>query len=101
MRYFAPVTFPKIAAAVLTAAFFVLGAAAVAFGQEVSPSPAPPSSAWDNLPGGVLLLLPIAIGGAAYVSRRLAGPPDAEQQPRRVGAVSRALSRDTSGEEAT
>jgi hypothetical protein len=45
------------------------------------------------MPGAVLLLIPIAIGGAIYLSYKLGRPDPDESRPRREGAVSRALAR--------
>ena len=58
-------------------------------------SPAPDDTGPDifgNMPGAVILLVPIVLGGAWYVSRRL-GPQTDDESTRREGAVSRTLAR--------
>lgn len=73
------------------AACVVLLLPAVALAQ----SPAPDDGGADvfgNMPGAVVLLVPIVIGGALYISRRL-GPQDDGTSKRREGAVSRTLAR--------
>ena len=59
-------------------------------------SPAPEASGPDvfgNMPGATILLVPIVIGGALYISRRLGPRADAATSRRREGAVSRTLAR--------
>jgi hypothetical protein len=50
------------------------------------------------MPGVVILLVPLLIGAALYLSYKL-GRGDEETGPRREGAVSRALSRTPAGKE--
>jgi hypothetical protein len=48
---------------------------------------------WGNMPGAVVLLVPIAIGAAIYLGRRLARQAPDDEAPKREGAVSRTLAR--------
>jgi hypothetical protein len=54
-------------------------------------SPEAASGAWSNLPGAIILLIPLAIAGALYISSRLAKPDPSRETVRREGAVSRTL----------
>ena len=59
-------------------------------------SPAPDDGGTDvfgNMPGAVILLIPILIGGALYISRKLGPQDDEATSGRREGAVSRTLAR--------
>jgi hypothetical protein len=54
---------------------------------------------WGHLPGALIVGVPLAIGLALYISRHL-GREDAEaREPRRTGAVSRALARERGDDE--
>ncbi len=65
-----------------------------------SPSPGADEGAdvFGNMPGVVILLVPLLIGAALYLSYKL-GRGDEETGPSREGAVSRALSRAPAGKE--
>ena len=67
-------------------------AQAVAFAQT-SDTPAKPDL-WGHLPGVLVIGVPLAIGLAVYISRRLGHESETDEQPRRIGAVSRALQRE-------
>ncbi len=80
----------RVASTLLLVACIALTTASVAYAQ----SPAPDDGGTDvfgNMPGAVILLVPIVIGGALYVSRRLSPRDDEAASGRREGAVSRAL----------
>lgn len=79
----------RVAATIVTTALTVLAAPAISLAQ--SPAPSEPDI-WGNMPGALILLVPLALGGAFYLSRFLSGSPD-EPAERREGAVSRALAR--------
>jgi hypothetical protein len=84
-------TMGRIASTLLLIACFTLTCAA-AYAQ----SPAPDEGGTDifsNMPGAVILLIPILIGGALYISRRLGPRDDERASTRREGAVSRTLAR--------
>jgi hypothetical protein len=72
------------------AATLVLAVPRVAAAQ--SPSPEAGADVFGNMPGVVILIIPVAIGAALYLSYRL-GRGDEEVGPKREGAVSRALAR--------
>jgi hypothetical protein len=48
---------------------------------------------WGNMPGAVVLLIPLAIGGVIYLGRRLSRTHPEDEGPKREGAVSRALAK--------
>jgi hypothetical protein len=75
----------------LAATLFVAMAAS-ASAQTPVPSPEAGTDIFGNMPGAVILLVPLMIGGALYLSYRL-GRPDEDVRARREGAVSRALAR--------
>lgn len=56
-----------------------------------TPQPSPTVSTWSNLPGAIILLIPLAVGGALYVSYKLGSPDPTDRPVRREGAVSRTL----------
>ena len=75
---------------------FIVGVALAMASTAYAQSPAPDQTGPDvfgNMPGAVLLLVPIVIGGALYVSRKLGPRPDESASTRREGAVSRTLAR--------
>lgn len=83
----------RITRALLFGALFALASATSALAQAPTDAPDAGPDVFGNMPGAVFLLIPLLIGGAIYVSRRL-GPNDHDDEaPRREGAVSRALAR--------
>ena len=74
----------------LLAAAFLIALPGMAGAQSPEPTAGP--SVFDNMPGVVILIVPVAIGAALYLSYRL-GRGDEETGPKREGAVSRALAR--------
>jgi hypothetical protein len=56
-------------------------------------SPEATSGTWSNLPGAIVLLIPLAIAGALYISSRLAKPDPSREVAGREGAVSRTLAK--------
>ena len=83
-------TVGRIASTLLLAACIALTGVTTAYAQ----SPAPDDAGTDifgNMPGAVILLVPVLIGGALYISRRLGPRDDEATSTRREGAVSRAL----------
>jgi hypothetical protein len=62
--------------------------------QTASPDPANTPDVWGNLPGALVIGIPLAIGLAIYISRALGRKDAGGPERRRVGAVSRALARD-------
>ena len=81
----------RVVRGLLIAAALVFALPAFAAAQSPEASEAP--STFDNMPGVIILLIPLAIGAALYLSYKL-GRTDEEAGPRREGAVSRALARD-------
>jgi hypothetical protein len=65
-----------------------------AFAQAATPQPDTGPDLWSNLPGALVIGIPLAIFLALYISRRLGRTDDGDREPRRVGAVSRALARE-------
>jgi hypothetical protein len=91
-------TVGRTARTLLFTACVLLSFPTVAFAQEASPAPDTGPDVWGNMPGAVLLLVPIVIGGALYISRRLGPRDDDATSNRREGAVSKALARQAARE---
>lgn len=49
---------------------------------------------WGHLPGALIVGVPLAIGLAVYISRHLGREDESAEEPRRIGAVTRALARE-------
>jgi hypothetical protein len=81
----------RLIRALLFSAALLVAMAHTAFAQDASPAASEGPDVFGNFPGAVFLLVPIVIGGALYVSRRLGPQDDEAAAPRREGAVSRAL----------
>ena len=69
---------------------------AVAYAQSPAPDDGGPDI-FGNMPGAVLLLVPLVLLGAWYISRRLGPPDDDADSGRREGAVSRTLAQRKDG----
>ena len=82
----------RLIRAVVCAIVLALASASQALAQAPTTAPDTGPDVFGNMPGAVFLLVPLLIGGAVYVSRRL-GPEDEDTTPKREGAVSRALAR--------
>jgi len=63
----------------------------IAYAQSPAPDDAGPDI-FGNMPGAIVLLVPLVLFGAWYISRRLGPPDDDADSGRREGAVSRTLS---------
>lgn len=81
----------RVTTALTVAVGVALAMTSTAYAQSPAPEDAGPDI-FGNMPGAVILLVPIVIGGAWYVSRRL-GPRTDDEPTRREGAVSRTLAR--------
>ncbi|MEX2393869.1 MAG: hypothetical protein WD826_05260 [Actinomycetota bacterium] len=66
-----------------------MGTLLVAAAQATTDGP----NIWGNMPGAIVLLIPIVIGGAIYLGRRLSRSDPTDDAPKREGAVSRTLAR--------
>jgi hypothetical protein len=78
----------------LLIAFALITSATEAVAQTDVPADTGPNI-WGNMPGAVVLLIPVAIGGALYLGRRLSRHDPEDDAPKREGAVSRTLARKT------
>jgi hypothetical protein len=88
-------TFRRRVRSVASTLLFVACIACAFASSVAAQTPAPDDGGTDvfgNMPGATILLVPIVLGGAYYVSRRL-GPRDDGSTTRREGAVSRTLAR--------
>lgn len=82
----------RLIRAALCSVVLAFASASQALAQAPTAAPDTGPDVFGNMPGAVFLLIPLLIGGAIYVSRKL-GPEDEDTTPKREGAVSRALAR--------
>jgi hypothetical protein len=80
----------RIASTLLLVACVALMLPAVAYAQSPAPDDGGPDI-FSNMPGAVILLIPLVLLGAWYVSRALGPRDDEADSGRREGAVSRTL----------
>ena len=80
----------RIARALTLIACLALAMPVVAYAQSPAPDDGGPS-VFSNMPGAVILLIPLVLGGAWYISRALGPRDDDADSGRREGAVSRTL----------
>lgn len=83
----------RITRVLLASVTLAAATATRAFAQAPTIAPETGPDVFGNMPGAVLLLIPILIGGAVYVSRKLGPQDDETTTPKREGAVSKALAR--------
>ena len=84
-------TVGRIAGTLTLVVCVLLTTPALALAQTPAPETDTGPDVWGNMPGAVLLLIPIVIGLALYLSYRVGGSHADEQPTGREGAVSRAL----------
>jgi hypothetical protein len=83
----------RLARTLLLTAFVVLASPLSALAQSPAPEGDGGPNVWGNMPGVIVVLIPLAIGVALYLSYVLGGGRSSEPEAGRQGAVSRALAR--------
>ena len=81
----------RIAGALAVIACVLLTSPMLAVAQSPAPEQNTGPDVWSNMPGAVVLLVPVVIGVALYLSYRIGGGRSDTEPTGREGAVSRAL----------
>ena len=83
----------RITRVLLASVALAVATATRVLAQAPTTAPEAGPDVFGNMPGAILLLIPILIGGAVYVSRKLGPQDDEASTHKREGAVSKALAR--------
>jgi hypothetical protein len=92
-------TFHRVVGRIASTLFFAcvaLMTPALAYAQSPTPDDGG-TDIFSNMPGAVLLLIPLVLLGAWYISRALGPQDDEADSGRREGAVSRTLAQRKGG----